>query len=346
VRAGSLGWRVYTKGFYSSTVHRRVKINADPELQTTYLTEEAAGSLSGPFPYSGLVVRAYDKDEENLRHIFTFKLKGKANAVPAVVSRIEWYTTGSGKIRPNIIVISDVFDNMCPEVSATSHQFIAANKIGRGAKLLLTRKKGGQTVINKVIKPSEVCKPDVSCQYGCDVEFIDIDGAHAYCRNPKCPATLLTLFKNTFDLFAPKYFYAPVRRIVMRYFRNDVFEMWDYYKNMREISVATVLIDGLSAIGKQKYCEFLSAMLRWELNLHQLVYLCGIERLCKLQSDFIAKKASSSAELTEWADNASILTEDWGITPKARKNWERRHYLVKKVLKYFKIIPARSVLIL
>jgi len=338
MRISSLGWRVYLRDFVNKCKHLTVTSN-----HFSYLTEETAASLSGAYPYNGLVVRGYSI-EDKLQRVFTYRLSGKVETVETQVLDVRWVTSRYGKIRPVVCIPAIRLEfkggrkHTVSEVSGLSYRFMAERQIGCGTQLVLRPKKRSTVSIQGVEAPTVFNRGGVQCQYGCDTEFIEIDGAHAYCRNPKCPSTTLAMFRQVLRIFAPRYFYKQMRREVMAHFHNDVFEMWSYYKSMPDIRTSSELIDKLSDNGKQRCCEFLEKMLKWELTLSQLIKLCGIEQMGEATTAIIVSKASTNAELTQWAECATTLTEDWGIPARVSANWARRHYLVKEVLKYFRLI--------
>jgi len=338
MRIGTFGWKVHTRDFTNKCKYLTVTSN-----HLSYLTEETAADLSGTYLYNGLVVRGYSM-EDKLQRVFTCKLSDKFETVEAQVQSVKWITSGYGKLRPVICIPAVRFEfkgkrkHIVSEVDGHSYQFMAEHQIGRGTQLILKSKKQRIVSVQSVKTPTVFNKDDLRCQYGCDTEFIEIDSAHAYCRNPKCPSTVLAMFKQVLITFAPKYFYKQMRKAIMEHFHNNVFEMWSCYKNMPDIRASSSLIDKLSDAGKQRYCEFLEKLLKWELTLPQLIKLCGIELMGKTATDIIVSKAATNSELTQWAECAATLTEDWGIDRKASANWARRHYLVKAVLNYFKLI--------
>lgn len=347
VRVGSPGWDACTRDFPDKLKFKFVTSN-----NAECLTDDFIAPLSYPHPYDGAVVRRYG-DENKLQGVFTRQLRGEPTPVLTEVRDIVWKTFDNAKIRPTILCDKAEVGGKWPlgvsvtEFPVFSYQSVLVNKILPGNRIALKRRPDRNIAVSFVEVKQDAPQYDlnVKCSYGCDPEFLEFDRTHAYCRNPKCPATTRAMFKNALDIFAPKHFYAPTRERVMKHFHYNVFEFWGYYKTTGDISIAAIAIDGLCRVGKAKYCELLFAMSRWELDFRQLVQLCGIEYMGDASVKLIAGKAASNAELTQWAECTASLPPDWGIANKAFESWAQRHYLVKEVLRYFKIIRRKTVLI-
>jgi len=337
VRVGSMGWRGYTQDFKDQLQYRKVEFSSRCDLG---LTERTASELAGPHPHNGLVARMYNEDLV-FKKIFVYKLKGDVMSHQTTVVETKWFTSDSGRLDPMIFCTPvDVDGRFVESVWGQSHQFIAANKISAGAKLEIVRKPGGQVVVQNVARGANPFNPNVRCQFGCDPEFIEIDTVHAYCRNPRCPGTTLNMLDKLCYIFAPQFFNKETRRKILDYFHNNIFEFIDFYKNMEDLSGFSAKIDGVKGLDHYswiKYGRMLERVLKWELTLPQLCYLAGIESMGGTQADLISRRASSDKELTEWAKETSALPRDWGIKPRASENWARRHYMVKEILKSFKL---------
>ncbi|AHL67609.1 NAD-dependent DNA ligase [Chloriridovirus anopheles1] len=134
VRLGELGFEVV----YHRSLKRKYIFN---ECLMDYLTRRKRKSI---YQIDGLVIVCDDMKyvrnvADNPKYAFAFKNRAE-NVAEAVVEKVVWNLSKSGRYKPQICIVPVVLDSVTIS-RATGHnaKFVVDNKIGRGAKLLITR---------------------------------------------------------------------------------------------------------------------------------------------------------------------------------------------------------------
>jgi len=145
-----------------NTVHTRTSERVSAETLALVLKSRKQDS---PYEIDGIVVHddnAHDrKDGENPKYAFAFKSMLLMEHASVTVKGVEWNISKDGYIKPTVL-FDDVHLSGVSIKRATGHnaKFIVDNKIGVGAKLVITRSGDVIPFISKVVQGTVPSMPD------------------------------------------------------------------------------------------------------------------------------------------------------------------------------------------
>lgn len=300
------------------------------------LVKDTIGKLIGErYLCDGLVVRI---GGEPLR-MFAFKFDDEVKTT--YVTDVEWHTMDTGKIFPTVVYEpTELSGCVTTKSSGKSHDFVSKNGIGKGAVVSIVR--SGEIIPNivEVIVPATATP--VKCEHGCDPEYLEIDGAHAYCRYPGCPATIFGMFKRLIMTFAPKGFYEDTLETIMKHYKNNIFTLLEELKQYEKKKVYTIDLGKLTEHRAKMIEETFRNIMKWRLTLEQLTDIGLVEYFGSTQCQLIESKATSEDELNTWCKNATTIIPDWSLNSRATANWTARHSVLKTLLSYFRLVLSRK----
>jgi DNA ligase (NAD+) len=331
-------------GYFSKITKEFGKVipyNAVSRDYAECLTQETMARLSQGYLCDGLVVTI-----EKLNKAFAYKFDD--DTAESVVEKIEWVPQDTGKLFPTIYYKPVQFLGCeATKASGKSAKYILNNGVGVGAKISLVR--SGDVIPNikeVLVKVPFETTGKIVCSHGCDPIYVEIDGSHAYCKSPTCPAKVHGMFVRLVDTFAPKRYDIKTLTILMKYHKYNIFDFLEFLKTMEK--------SGDFSVGYSKYMtdhglkltlEMIEKICKWKLTLEQLARIVVIEYFGATQSKELDSKSFSDRELTDWAktaDSVKSFAPDWIVNVRAVENWVKRHHIVKEMLKYFTLIcPAR-----
>lgn len=197
---------------YSSFLESIINNGADPDGLFDFVVRSVNGLLrltdeqfvklfsrwNSCYPIDGLVLYVDDlakwsilgrKENGNPNYAIAYKHPDFTEAYETEVQKIEWQMSKSGYMKP-VVIVDDVDNGDCIMNSPTGYnaRYIKNNKIGAGAKILLTRSGGVIPKIISVVESAPIYEQDLptSCPHCGEALCFNESGVELMCTNPEC----------------------------------------------------------------------------------------------------------------------------------------------------------------